>query len=157
MSVTIEVSISENLYAEAPDAGDDDVPEPEQMQTWATAAYLNKTDAVASMMVTTSEEIQQLNKQYRHKDAPTNVLSFPMELPEEVGIHFLGDIALCASVIKQEAKQQSKEEKFHWAHMIVHGMLHLQGYDHIEDTEAEEMEKLEVSILNKLGFDNPYK
>ena len=157
MSVTIEVSISENLNAEAPEAGDDDVPEPEEMQMWATAAYLKKADAVASMMVTTSEEIQQLNKQYRHKDTPTNVLSFPMQLPEEVGVHFLGDIALCASVIKQEAEQQSKEEQSHWAHMIVHGMLHLQGYDHVEDAEAEEMEKLEVGILNKLGFDNPYK
>lgn len=157
MSVTIEISISENLNTETPETGEDDIPEPELLQAWATAAYLNKTDAVASMMVTTSAEIQQLNKQYRHKDMPTNVLSFPMELPEELGIHFLGDIALCASVIKTEAEQQSKTERFHWAHMVVHGMLHLQGYDHIENAEAEEMEHLEISILNKLGFENPYQ
>ena len=157
MSVTVEVSMSENLIAETPDAGDDDVPEPALLQAWATAAYLDKADAVASMMVTTSEEIQQLNNQYRHKDMPTNVLSFPMQLPEETGMHFLGDIALCASVIKREAEEQSKTKLFHWAHMVVHGMLHLQGYDHIEDAEAEEMEKLEIEILNKLGFDNPYK
>lgn len=157
MSVTIEISISENLNAETPETGEDDIPEPELLQSWATAAYLNKTDAVASLMVATSEEIQQLNKQYRHKDMPTNVLSFPMELPEELGIHFLGDIALCASVIKKEAEQQSKTEQLHWAHMVVHGMLHLQGYDHIENAEAEEMEQLEISILNKLGFENPYQ
>ena len=157
MSVTIEISISEDLNTETPETGEDDIPEPELLQAWATVAYLNKTDAVASMMVTTSEEIQQLNKQYRHKDMPTNVLSFPMELPEELGIHFLGDIALCASVIKTEAEQQSKTAQFHWAHMVVHGMLHLQGYDHIENAEAEEMEQLEISILNKLGFENPYQ
>ena len=79
MSVTIEISISENLNAETPETGEDDIPESELLQSWATAAYLNKTDAVASLMVATSEEIQQLNKQYRHKDMPTNVLSFPME------------------------------------------------------------------------------
>ena len=157
MPVTVEVSISEDLLVETPDAGDDDVPEPELLQSWADAAYLDNGSAVASMMITTSAEIQQLNKQYRHKDAPTNVLSFPMQLPEEVDVHFLGDIALCASVIKRESEEQSKALPFHWAHMVVHGMLHLQGYDHIEDAEAEEMEKLEVDILNKLGFDNPYK
>ncbi len=157
MSVTIEITISENLSAETPETGEDDIPASELLQAWASAAYLNKTDAVASMMVTTSEEIQQLNKQYRHKDMPTNVLSFPMQLPEELDIHFLGDIALCASVIKTEAEQQSKTEQSHWAHMVVHGMLHLQGYDHIEDAQAEEMEQLEINILNKLGFENPYQ
>ena len=157
MSVTVEVSFSENLAAEMPDAGDDDVPEPALLQTWANAAYLKDADAIVSMMISTAAEIQQLNKQYRHKDSATNVLSFPMELPDEVDMHFLGDIALCASVIKQEAKQQSKAAQFHWAHMVVHGMLHLQGFDHMENAEAEEMEALEIGILKKLGFDNPYK
>ena len=156
MSVTIEVSISENLDAEMPEAGDDDVPEPALLEIWANVAYLKDSDAIASMMVTTADEIQQLNKQYRHKDSATNVLSFPMELPDEVDMCLLGDIALCASVIKQEAKQQSKAEQFHWAHMVVHGMLHLQGFDHIENDEAEAMEALEIGILEKLGFDNPY-
>jgi len=142
MSVTIEVSISENLDAEMPEAGDDDVPEPALLETWANAAYLKDTDAIASMMVTTADEIQQLNKQYRDKDSATNVLSFPMELPDEVDMCILGDIA--------------KAEQFHWAHMVVHGMLHLQGFDHIENDEAEAMEALEISILEKLGFDNPY-
>lgn len=152
MTITVEVSIAENI-----ESGDDDVPEPGLLQTWASAAYLDKVPAVASMLVTTSDEIQKLNKQYRDKDKATNVLSFPMQSPEEVDICLLGDIVLCASVIDKEAEQQSKTSSAHWAHMVVHGMLHLQGYDHIENDEAEEMEQLEISILKQLGFDNPYE
>ena len=150
MSVTVEISIN-------PSSSDDDVPEPALLQAWATAAYLKTIPAIASMLVTTPEEIQQLNKQYRDKDQATNVLSFPMLSPEEVDVCLLGDIALCAAVINREAKQQSKAENAHWAHMVVHGMLHLQGFDHLRNQEAEEMEQLEVKILNQLGFDNPYK
>lgn len=157
MLVTVEVSISEDLHTESPDIGDDDIPEPTLLQRWADAAYLSDTPAVASMMITTADEIHQLNNQYRQKDSPTNVLSFPMELPEEVDMHFLGDIVLCASVIKREAREQSKAELLHWAHMVVHGMLHLQNYDHVDDGEAEEMEQLEINILKTLGFDDPYK
>ncbi len=156
MTLTVDVSISENLISEVPDS-DDDVPEPELIQTWAAAAYMNDVPAVVSVYIATAEEIQQLNKQYRDKDKPTNVLSFPMQSPEEIDVCLLGDIALCASVIKHEAKEQSKEELTHWAHMVVHGMLHLQGYDHVKDDEAEKMEQLEVEILNQLGFSNPYK
>ena len=150
MSVTVEISIN-------PSSSDDDVPEPALLQAWATAAYLKTLPAIASLLVTTPEEIQQLNKQYRDKDKATNVLSFPMLSPEEVDVCLLGDIALCAAVINREAKQQSKAENAHWAHMVVHGMLHLQGFDHIDNQEAEEMEQLEIKILNQLGFDNPYK
>lgn len=156
MTVTIEVSISEDLISEMPELNDD-IPESALIQCWATAAYLNDTPAVASVYVTTEEEIQQLNKQYRDKDKTTNVLSFPIESPDEIDVCLLGDIVLCASIIKQEARQQIKTEESHWAHMVVHSMLHLQGYDHIEDEEAEEMEQLEVEILNQLGFSNPYK
>ena len=157
MTITVEVLFSEDLVSEAGESGDDDVPEPGMLQTWASAAYLDKIPAVASMLVTTSDEIQKLNKQYRDKDKATNVLSFPMHSPEEVDIRLLGDIVLCASVIRQEAEQQSKTSTAHWAHMVVHGMLHLQGYDHIENDEAEDMEQLEINILKKLGFDNPYE
>ena len=149
MSVTVEISIN-------PSSSDDDVPEPALLQAWATAAYLKTLPAIASLLVTTPEEIQQLNKQYRDKDKATNVLSFPMLSPEEVDVCLLGDIALCAAVINREAKQQSKAENAHWAHMVVHGMLHLQGFDHIDNQEAEEMEQLEIKILNQIGFDNPY-
>ena len=151
MTVTVEVSISGNI-----DSGDG-VPEPALLQTWASAAYLNKVSTVASLLVTTPDEIQKLNKQYRDKDKTTNVLSFPMQSPEEVDVCLLGDIVLCAVVINREAKQQSKAENAHWAHMVVHGMLHLQGFDHIKNEQAEEMEQLEIKILNQLGFDDPYK
>ena len=155
MTVTIDVSVSEDLVSAVTES-DDDVPEPELIQVWAAAAYLKDAPAIASVYVTTAEEIQQLNKQYRDKDQPTNVLSFPMQSPAEIDICLLGDIALCASVIEEEAKQQSKAAKSHWAHMVVHGMLHLQGYDHVEDDDAEKMEQLEVDILHQLGFSNPY-
>ncbi len=157
MTVTVEVSVAEDLVSETGESGDDDVPEPGKLQTWASAAYLKKTPAIASLLVTTSDEIQKLNKQYRDKDKATNVLSFPMQSPEEVDVCLLGDIVLCASIIDQEAVQQSKTRASHWAHMVVHGMLHLQGYDHIDNIEAEEMEQLEIDILNQLGFDSPYE
>ncbi len=157
MSITVEVTISEDLVSELPESGDDDVPESSLLEKWASAAYLNESPAIASLLVTSSAEIQELNKQYRDKDKATNVLSFPMQSPEEIDMCLLGDIVLCAPVIKKEASQQSKTESSHWAHMVVHGMLHLQGYDHVENNEAEEMEQLEVGILKKLGFDNPYK
>lgn len=180
MSVTVDITISEDLVApqvasDTPSSIDDDVPDPSVLQRWAEAAYLGGAPAVVSMLITGSEEIQQLNKQYRDKDKPTNVLSFPMQLPQGVpeempeelapemseamaqDVSLLGDIALCAPVIRQEAVQQSKTQEEHWAHMVVHGMLHLQGYDHIEDEEAEVMEGLEVKILDRLGFSDPYQ
>lgn len=157
MILTADVSISDALTSEVTESGDDDVPEPGLLQSWAAAAYLDKTPAVASLLVTTAEEIQQLNKQYRDKDKATNVLSFPMDSPEEVDVCLLGDIVLCAEVIRQEAAQQSKASNAHWAHMVVHGMLHLQGYDHIDDPDAEEMEQLERNILKQLGFPDPYE
>ena len=157
MILTTDVTISDALISEVGESGDDDVPEPGLLQTWAAAAYLNKTPAVASLLVTTSAEIQQLNKQYRDKDQATNVLSFAMQSPEEVDVCLLGDIVLCAAVIKHEATQQSKTSTAHWAHMVVHGMLHLQGYDHIDDADAEQMEQLEIDTLKQLGFDSPYQ
>ena len=152
MTLSVDISVSENIQA-----GNDDVPEPAQIQNWAKAAYLNDVPAVASLMVTDADEMQQLNLQYRAQDKPTNVLSFPMQAVLEDEVLLLGDIALCAPVINQQARQQAKPEMAHWAHMVVHGMLHLQGYDHIDNAEAEEMEHMEIEILAQLGFDNPYQ
>ncbi len=178
MPITVDISISDDLAiealtVEAPEPGDYcqgcqvagqcrsscwvDVPEPVLIQAWASAAYLKKPSAIASIRVTTTEEIQQLNKQYRDKDKATNVLSFPMQSPSVIDICLLGDIALCAVVINREAKQQAKAENAHWAHMVVHGMLHLQGFDHIENEDAKTMEQMEIKILDQLGFKNPYK
>ena len=103
------------------------------------------------------DESQQLNKQYRHKDKPTNVLSFPFEVPEGIELNLLGDLVVCAPVIQQEATEQGKVLFDHWAHMIIHGCLHLLGYDHINDTDADEMEALEIKILAQLSINNPYE
>jgi len=93
---------------------------------------------------------------YRGKDRPTNVLSFPFECPDEVELLLLGDLVICRQVVEREAIEQEKPLMAHWAHMIVHGSLHLLGYDHIEDDEAEEMESLETEIMQGLGFADPY-
>jgi probable rRNA maturation factor len=150
MTVDVEISVSDSVQ------DDYDLPETALLTRWAQAAYLNSIPAVVSILLTDADEMQQLNRKYRDKDKPTNVLSFPMQLPVEADVLLLGDIVLCVQVIKQEAEQQSRPELSHWAHMVVHGMLHLQGYDHINSDEAEEMERLEISILDKLGFNNPY-
>lgn len=165
--LTVEVSVAEALSSLL-ESGDDDVPEPAMLQHWAQAAYLEQSPAIVSVYITTSDEIQQLNRDYRNRDKATNVLSFPMQAPSDMPEDLsdqngdgelpdlLGDLALCAEVISQESREQNKNAQSHWAHMIVHGMLHLQDYDHIQDDEADKMEALEIQILNKLGFKNPY-
>jgi probable rRNA maturation factor len=102
-------------------------------------------------------ESRQLNSDYRNKDKPTNVLSFPFEAPEHIEMPFLGDLVVCAAVVEQEAKEQDKQVTNHWAHLCVHGLLHLLGYDHIDEKEAQEMEGLETAILAKLNIDDPYQ
>jgi probable rRNA maturation factor len=102
-------------------------------------------------------ESRQLNSDYRNKDKPTNVLSFPFEAPEHIEMPYLGDLVVCAAVVEQEAREQEKPVANHWAHLCVHGLLHLLGYDHIDETEAQEMEGLETAILAKLNIDDPYQ
>lgn len=109
-----------------------------------------------TIRVVDETESQELNSAYRGKDKPTNVLSFPFEQPPGLNLPLLGDLVVCQSVVATEAEQQNKTLTAHWAHMLVHGTLHLLGYDHINDEEAEQMESLEVQILNSLGIDDPY-
>jgi len=101
-------------------------------------------------------ESQELNHTYRGKDKPTNVLSFPFEAPPGIELPLLGDLIICRQVVEQEAQEQDKALEAHWAHMVIHGSLHLLGYDHIEDDEAEEMESLETEIMLALGYPDPY-
>ena len=119
-----------------------------------------KSPAELTIRFVTPTESQTLNHQYRGKDKPTNVLSFPFEAPEalagEIEFPLLGDLIICADVVESEAQAQNKTLEAHYVHMIVHGTLHLLGYDHIADSEAEEMEQLETKILQKMGFTNPY-
>lgn len=110
-----------------------------------------------SVRIVDTGESAQLNDQYRQKNGPTNVLSFPFEAPDNLPIPLLGDLVICAPVVEKEAAEQSKSVSDHWAHMIIHGTLHLLGYDHIAPQEATTMESLEVSIMASLGIEDPYQ
>jgi len=102
-------------------------------------------------------EIQNLNKTYRDKDQPTNVLSFPSDLPIEIDEMILGDVVICTSVVANEAKSQNKTFEHHLIHMAIHGTLHLLGYDHVKPMDAQKMESLEIKILEKMQINNPYE
>ncbi|WP_395788901.1 rRNA maturation RNase YbeY [Aquimonas sp.] len=115
-----------------------------------------REDGELSIRLVDSDEGQALNRDYRGRDYATNVLSFPAELPPGVPLPILGDLVLCAPVIAREASEQGKTLKHHYAHMVVHGVLHLLGYDHAQDAEAEAMEAIEREILASLGMPDPY-
>ena len=133
------------------------LPTVEQIKQWATAAVQPQSDEVEmTVRIVDEAESHELNLNYRGKDRPTNVLSFPFECPDEVELPLLGDLVICRQVVEREAQEQDKPVMAHWAHMVVHGSLHLLGYDHIEDDEAEEMESLETQIMTELGFADPY-
>ena len=133
------------------------LPTAEQIEQWATAAVQPQSDEVEmTVRIVDEAESHALNLNYRGKDRPTNVLSFPFECPDEVELLLLGDLVICRQVVEREAQEQDKPVMAHWAHMVVHGSLHLLGYDHIEDDEAEEMESLETQIMTGLGFADPY-
>ncbi|HHF6027006.1 TPA: rRNA maturation RNase YbeY [Haemophilus influenzae] len=133
------------------------LPIEEQIVQWATGAVQPEGNEVEmTVRIVDEAESHELNLTYRGKDRPTNVLSFPFECPDEVELPLLGDLVICRQVVEREAAEQEKPLMAHWAHMVVHGCLHLLGYDHIEDDEAEEMESLETQIMQGLGFDDPY-
>ena len=133
------------------------LPTEQDIQLW-----LNKTipqfqeNAELTVRIVDTQESHQLNHEYRGKDKPTNVLSFPFEAPPGIELDLLGDLIICRQVVEKEAEEQNKPLLAHWAHMVVHGSLHLLGYDHIEDDEAEEMESLETEIMQAMGFEDPY-
>ena len=140
---------------------DKNLPTTDDFQHWVDAALLavfnNEPCHELTIRLVDKAEIQQLNSQYRHKDKTTNVLSFPFEVPDGVELNLLGDLIICSQVVADEAKSQNKALFEHWAHMVIHGCLHLVGFDHISDDEAQEMESLEIDILSQLGFNNPYE
>ncbi len=121
-----------------------------QFRKWVLAAL--ETDAEVTLRLVDAVESQELNRDYRGKDYPTNVLTFPLN--DEP---LMGDIVLCAPVVAKEALEQHKSLEAHYAHLTVHGVLHLQGYDHEREPDAEAMEALETQILSKLGYADPYR
>ncbi|GGA33555.1 rRNA maturation RNase YbeY [Dyella nitratireducens] len=135
------------------------VPSPASFRRWVEAALAGarrRRAAALSIRIVGTREGRALNRTYRDKDYATNVLSFPMDLPPGVRLPLLGDIAICAPVVRREAAEQGKPVANHWAHLTVHGVLHLLGYDHIEEAEAVRMEALETRILKGLGVPDPY-
>ena len=145
------------------------LPSKQDMQCWVEASLQKEPQSSreASIVIRFVDEQEglALNADYRQKDKATNVLSFPFEMPDfmfdladiEAACHHLGDLVLCEPIVRAEALAQQKTLQQHWAHLIVHGALHLQGYDHINDDDANHMESLEINILEQLGFTNPYK
>ena len=137
-----------------------DLPSSEQIEAWVQAALqgVQWQDGAAELTVriVDEDEGRELNHSYRERDYATNVLSFPFTAPIPMPVTLLGDLVICAPVVQREASEQNKTLVAHWAHMIVHGTLHLLGYDHIEDDEADRMERLETTILTGLGFADPY-
>jgi probable rRNA maturation factor len=136
-------------------SGRDDTPEDEFIDRCIREA-LNSDDLSVTVRIVDESEMTELNENYRGKPGPTNVLSFPFENPPGAESNILGDIVVCASVLEREAREQNKTLMSHWAHILVHGVLHLQGYDHEIEEEAQEMEAMEVEILSHLGYPDPY-
>lgn len=129
------------------------------IESWVEAVlqHLNCSEETElTVRIVEPAEGLELNHQYRGKNYATNVLSFPFDSPIALPVNLLGDLVICADVVADEAKQQNKPLVAHWAHMVVHGTLHLLGYDHIQDDEAEHMEQLETDILAALGYADPY-
>jgi probable rRNA maturation factor len=139
-------------------SGFDTLPDNKSIIKWAEQALDEEhKNAEISLRIVDLEEGQELNKEWRKKDSATNVLSFPVGEPIEHAPNLLGDIVICAPIVEQEANQQEKSVEAHWAHLIIHGILHLQGYDHETDDEAKVMENKEIHILKKIGYANPYE
>lgn len=149
---TVEIDLDVQREVEA-------LPEDQELLKWVneTLIFENHGDTELTIRIVDEKESAELNEQYRHKTGSTNVLSFPFEMPAEVDLNLLGDLIICAEVVKQQAKEQKKQEIAHWAHMVVHGTLHLLGYDHQTDIDANIMETKETIILSQLGYSDPYR
>ncbi|WP_119328019.1 rRNA maturation RNase YbeY [Cysteiniphilum halobium] len=139
------------------------LPTEDKLKTWAenTLKFLKKYHAIISLQIVSADEMQHYNNNYRAKDKPTNILSFPFDAPpglpkDDETAYFLGDLIICPDVLQKEAKEQGKLLDAHWCHILIHGILHLVGYDHIDEKDALEMESIEIALLAELGIDNPY-
>jgi len=141
----------------------DALPTDDEITAWLrqTLNFENQSDSEITIRFVSEEESATLNKQYRDKQGSTNVLSFPFEMPAEVAgeieFNLLGDLIICSEVVTKQASEQQKLELAHWAHIIVHGTLHLLGYDHLTDEAADIMENKEIQILSQLGYPDPYR
>jgi len=134
------------------------VPDSGRLRVWARAALQGGRDrAELTVRIVDEPEGLELNRRWRGQDRPTNVLSFPFEAPPGAETDLLGDVVICAGVVEREAREGGLDAQAHWAHLVVHGVLHLLGYDHQDEGQARIMEGMEVDILRELGFENPYE
>lgn len=148
--MTIELNIQVATKAKT-------LPHPAQLKEWVRIAFWNRVDTgEMTIRIVDEAESAALNEQYRQKKGPTNVLSFPYEPMPGIPDNIFGDLVICAPVVEKEAAEQHKTLLAHWAHMVIHGSLHLLGFDHILPDEALQMEGLETELLVKLGFPPPY-
>ncbi len=146
-----------NLVVDIQSSSGDPCPDEDDIRRWIAAALAGRREqAEVSVCLVDEDEMAGLNSRYRGKSGSTNVLSFPAELPPGVEHPLLGDIVICPAVVNREAGEQHKTPEQHWSHMLVHGSLHLLGYDHVDPVEAEDMEALETAILAELGHPCPY-
>ena len=153
MTVVVDVQYAQEEY---PDA-EGDTPSPQEFERWVSAALASRREAgEMTIRVVGVSEGAALNETYRHRSGPTNVLSFPIDSSPELDVPLLGDLVICAPLVIREAGEQHKSPVAHWAHLTVHGALHLLGYDHDDPGEAEIMETLESEILADLGYPDPY-
>ncbi|STX28781.1 metal-dependent hydrolase [Legionella beliardensis] len=132
----------------------------EDVRKWVNLTLKEHSEvAELTLRFVDTHEIAELNKTYRKKDKPTNVLAFPSNLPDEIKIEYplLGDIIICPNVLEKESQEQAIALDAHWAHIVIHGVLHLLGYDHIKEKDAQKMQTMEIKLLAKLGFANPYQ
>jgi probable rRNA maturation factor len=156
MNVKVDVSIDYPCYS---------IPKLTQIRNWLTQGWIamqqQEQCVNISVRVIDEAESARLNQQYRGKKGATNVLAFPCQLSDQLLALQdrvpVGDIAICAPVLEAEARQQGKQLDAHWAHLLTHGLLHLRGWDHSNKAQAAKMEALEISIMKKMGFGNPYK
>jgi len=157
MNIEFDLQIADGLSKQGFKKIKTQLPQWLQASLQCVAPVSKQENFELSIRIVDENESAELNRRYRNKTGSTNVLSFPAELPENLNLPLLGDLVICAPVVSKEAQQQGKSELAHWAHMVIHGTLHLLGYDHQNDEQANIMEGHEISILNSLGFSNPYK
>jgi len=132
------------------------LPGEDQFAEWISLVLGEQPESELTLRLVDEDESRELNSRFRGKPRPTNVLSFPAELPSGVELPLLGDIVICAPLVAEEAEAQNKPVLFHWAHLVIHGVLHLLGHDHQDEDEAEEMESLETELLASIDIPNPY-
>lgn len=147
MSIQLDIQFAIN---------DEKIPAASKFESWADKIPSSDVESSVCLRIVGENEAKQLNNRFRNVDKATNVLSFPADVPSELGINMLGDVVICAPVVCREAQEQDKELDSHWAHLFIHGILHLQGYVHDDDKQASIMEAIEIETLQKLGIEDPY-